>query len=166
MLYLPSWCLRVGSRIPAKHVQVFVEPWYTHSRNVWSLFIWITVVVTVTITHKTADVRQQNPLSLICKVQMFKSCCKNIYTLVSRINMYFSNLGIWKYNLPCTHFYFHVLWSIRREDRWYWAKNIKMIYIISTTISQCFSQSKDSNTISISILLIEKFWKLYNVYEA
>ena len=82
MLYLPSWCLRVGSRIPAKHVQVFVELWYTHSRNVWSLFIWITVVVTVTITHKTADVRQQNPLSLICKVQMFESCRKNICTLV------------------------------------------------------------------------------------
>ena len=69
-----------GSIIPAKQVQVLLEAWYTHSRSVcslqWSrvscelsgntaspadLFMWTTVVVTVTTTHSREERRQKQP---------------------------------------------------------------------------------------------------------
>ena len=50
--------------MPAKQVQVLVEAWYTHSLRVWSLFMWTTVVVTVTTTQRSADRRQKQPQTL------------------------------------------------------------------------------------------------------
>ena len=51
--------------MPAKQVHVLVAAWYTHSLSVCSLFMWITVVVTVTTTHRTAETRQRHPHNFI-----------------------------------------------------------------------------------------------------